>query len=72
MWDSIITVQYLPSGEHKNYDHVFTSNSINTKHISGEQFSCNYAYIICFQVEIKQMGMLSKDFWPLTNTPDYL
>ena len=25
-----------------------------------------------FTVRIKQMGILSKDFWPLTNTPDYL
>ena len=22
--------------------------------------------MICFQMEIKQMGILSKDFWPLT------
>ena len=22
-------------------------------------------------MEIKQMGILSKDFWPLTKTPDY-
>ena len=37
MWDSIkLTVQYLPNGEHKSYDHVLTSNSTNTKHISGE------------------------------------
>ena len=33
---TVLTVQYLPSGEHKNYDHVLTSNSANTKHISGE------------------------------------
>ena len=33
---TVLTVQYLPSGEHKNYDHVLTSNSTNTKHISGE------------------------------------
>ena len=26
----------MPSGEHKNYDPVSTSNSTNTKHISGE------------------------------------
>ena len=45
---------------------------IDTKHISGEQFSCNYAYIIRFQLEIKQMRILSKDVLPLTNTPDYL
>ena len=25
-----------------------------------------------FQVEIKQRGILSKDFWPLTKTSDYL
>ena len=24
---TVLTVQYLPSGEHKNYDHVLTSNS---------------------------------------------
>ena len=24
------------SGEHKTYDHALTSNSTNTKHISGE------------------------------------
>ena len=35
-------------------------------------FNVTMAYILCFQVEIKQMGILSKDFWPLTNTPDYL
>ena len=28
--------------------------------------------VICFQVEIQQMGILSKYFWPLTNTPDDL
>ena len=61
----------MPSGEHKNYDLVLTSNSTNTKHISGESFSCNYAYIICFQMETKQMGILFKDSWPLTKTPDY-
>ena len=33
---TVLTVQFLPSGEHKNYDHVLTSNSTNTKHISGE------------------------------------
>ena len=33
---TVLIVQYLPSGEHKNYDHVLTSNSTNTKHISGE------------------------------------
>ena len=33
---TVLTVPFLPSGEHKNYDHVLTSNSINTKHISGE------------------------------------
>ena len=33
---TVLTVQYLPSGKHKNYDHVLTSNSTNTKHISGE------------------------------------
>ena len=60
----------MQSGKHKKYDHVLTSNSTNSKHISGEQFSCNYAYIICFQMEIKQMGIISKDFWPLTKTPD--
>ena len=27
---TVLTLQYLPSGEHKNYDHVFTSNSTNT------------------------------------------
>ena len=35
MWGGIITEQQLPSGEHKNYDHVLTSNSTNAKHISG-------------------------------------
>ena len=58
-------------GEHKTYDHVFTSNYTNyTKHISDE-FSCNYAYKYAWiKVEIKQMGILLKDFWPLvTNTP---
>ena len=49
-------------GERTNYDQVLTSNSTNTKHISGYYFSCNFAYIICFQVEIKQMGMLSNYF----------
>ena len=58
---TVLTVQWMPSGEHKNYDHILTSNSTNTKH-SGELFSCSYAYIICFQVEIKQRGILSKDF----------
>ena len=24
---TVLTVQYLPSGEHNNYDHVLTSNS---------------------------------------------
>ena len=33
---TVVTVQYLPSGEHKNYDHVSASNSTNTKHIPGE------------------------------------
>ena len=33
---TVLTVQFLPSGKHKNYDHVLTSNSSNTKHISGE------------------------------------
>ena len=33
---TVLTVQYLPSGKHKNYDHVLTSNSTNTKHILGE------------------------------------
>ena len=32
---TVLTVQYLPSGEHKNYDHDLTSNSTNTNHISG-------------------------------------
>ena len=33
---TVLTVQYLPSGEHKNYDYVLTSNSTNyNKHISG-------------------------------------
>ena len=50
---TVLTVQYLLSGKHKNYDHVLTSNFTNTRHISGEWFSCNYSYIICFQVEIK-------------------
>ena len=59
---TLLTGQYLPSGEHKNYAHVLTSNSTNAEHISGESFSCNYAFILCFQVEIKQMGILSKDF----------
>ena len=74
MWDSINSA-ILPSGNYKNYYHVLTSNSTNAKHISGEQFSCNHVtmqpYIIFFQVEIKQMGILLKDFRPLTNTPDY-
>ena len=60
---AVLTVQQMQSGEkYKNYDHILTSNSTNSKHISGEYFSCNYAYIICFQMEIKQMGILSKDF----------
>ena len=29
MWDSINCVIYLPSGEHKNYDHVLISNSVH-------------------------------------------
>ena len=33
---TVLTVQFLLSGEHKNYDHVLTSNSTNTEHISGE------------------------------------
>ena len=53
----VLTVQYLPSGEHKNYDHVL----IKILQI-----------LSTFQVEIKEMGILSKDFWPLTNIPDYL
>ena len=32
---TVLTVQFLPSGKHKTYDHVLTSNSANTKHISG-------------------------------------
>ena len=55
----------MPSGEHKNYDHVLTSNSTNTKHISGEYFSRDYAYIICFQMEIKQMEYSRKNSDPL-------
>ena len=35
MWDSN-NCAILPSGEHKTYDHVLTSNSTNIKHISGE------------------------------------
>ena len=35
MWDSV-NFTILPSGERNNYDHVLTSNSTNTKHISGE------------------------------------
>ena len=27
---TVLTVQYLPKGEHKNYDPVLTSNSTNT------------------------------------------
>ena len=30
---TVLTLQFLPSGEHKNYDHVLTSNSTITKHI---------------------------------------
>ena len=59
---TVLPVQYLPSGEHKNYANVLLSNSTNTKHISGDKCSCNYAYIICSQVEVKHMGILSKDF----------
>ena len=33
---TVLIVQYLPSGEHQNYDHVLNSNSTNTKQISGE------------------------------------
>ena len=33
---TVLTVYFSPSGEHKHYDHVLTSNSTNTKHISGE------------------------------------
>ena len=34
---TVLTFQFSPSGEHKYYDHVLTSNSTNyTKHISGE------------------------------------
>ena len=35
---TVVSVQYLPSGELKNYDHVSASNSTNTtnKHIPGE------------------------------------
>ena len=33
---TVLTVQFLLTGEHKKYDHVLTSNSTNTKHISGE------------------------------------
>ena len=36
MWAKILTVQYLLGGDHKIYNHVLTSNSTNTKHISGE------------------------------------
>ena len=36
IYGTVLTVHYLPSGKHKNYDHVLTSNSTNTKHISGE------------------------------------
>ena len=32
---TVSTVQYLPSGDHKNYDHFLTSNSTNAKYISG-------------------------------------
>ena len=35
IYGAVLTVQYLPSGEHKNYDLVLTSNSTNTKHIFG-------------------------------------
>ena len=33
---TVLTVQYLPSGEHKNNDRVLAANSTNTKHIAGE------------------------------------
>ena len=34
-YGTVLTVKYLPSGEHKNYYHVLTLNSTSTKHISG-------------------------------------
>ena len=33
---TVLSVQYLPSGKHRNYDHVLSSDSKNTKHILGE------------------------------------
>ena len=30
---TVLNCQFSPSGEHKNYDQVLTSNSTNTKHI---------------------------------------
>ena len=35
---TVLTVQYLPSGKHKNYDHVLNLNSTNTQHILGNNF----------------------------------
>ena len=32
---TVLTVQYLSSGEHKNYDNFKTSNPTDAQHISG-------------------------------------
>ena len=74
MWDSINCIISAEWWTQKLWWSCFNFKLYKyyLKDISGEWFSCNYACIICFQVEIKQMGILSKDFWPLTNTPDYL
>ena len=60
----VLMVQYLPSCEHENNDHCLTANSTN---LYLSTFQVNNFHVsmhtqLCFQVDIKQMGILSKDF----------
>ena len=57
-----LIVQYLLSGEHKNYDHVLNSNLQILSKFQVNNFHVTMQSVICFQVEIQQMGILSKYF----------
>ena len=70
MWDSINcaisaewrTQKLWPCWYFKFYKYFSTFQGHNF-HVTT-----TVSYIKCFQVKIKQMWILSKDFWPLTNT----
>ena len=68
---TVLTVQFLPSGEQKYYDHVLTFNLQILSTFQVNNLMLLYAYIICVQVESNRWEFSRKISDPFnTKTPD--